>query len=76
MVNAYGLIPAERGKTRDVFQKVRSVEGVKLVELVAGLHDIAASIETDSIEKLTNEVIKGIQALLGVARTTLIVVEH
>ena len=76
MVNAYSLISAEPGKTSDVFKRVKTIDGVKRAECVAGPYDIIARIEVDSLEKLTKVVFGDIRSILGVTNTTtLIVVE-
>ena len=76
MVSAYSLISAEPGKTTEVFQKIKRVEGVKSAEAVAGPYDIVARIEVDSLEKLTKTVFGDIRGIRGVTNTTtLIVVE-
>ena len=76
MVNAYSLISAEPGKTTEVFRKVKTVDGVKLAEAVAGPYDIVARIEVDSLEKLTKAVFGDIRGIPSVTNTTtLIVVE-
>lgn len=76
MVNAYSLISAEPGKTADVFRKVKTLDGVKKAEAVAGPYDIVVRIEVDSLEKLTKSVFGDIRGIPGVTNTTtLIVVE-
>lgn len=76
MVNAYSLISAEPGKTAEVFRKVKTLEGVKKTEAVAGPYDIVARIEVDSLEKLTKAIFGDIRSIPGVTNTTtLIVVE-
>ncbi|HID60327.1 MAG TPA: Lrp/AsnC family transcriptional regulator [Hadesarchaea archaeon] len=76
MVSAYSMISAEPGKTAEVFRKVKSLEGVKKAEAVAGPYDIVARIEVDSLEKLTKSIFGDIRSIPGVTNTTtLIVVE-
>jgi DNA-binding Lrp family transcriptional regulator len=76
VVKAYSLISAEPGRTSEVFERVKQVEGVKLAEAVAGPYDIVARIEVDSLEKLTKTVFGEIRGIPGVTNTTtLIVVE-
>ncbi len=76
MVNAYSLISAEPGQTAEVFRKVKTLEGVKKTEAVAGPYDIVARIEVDSLEKLTKAIFGDIRSIPGVTNTTtLIVVE-
>ena len=76
MVSGYSLISTEPGKTTEVFQKIKRVEGVKSAEAVAGPYDIVARIEVDSLEKLTKTVFGDIRGIRGVTNTTtLIVVE-
>jgi len=76
MVNAYTLISTEPGKTAEVFRKLKTLEGVKKVEAVAGPYDIVTRIEVDSLEKLTKSIFGDIRSIPGVTNTsTLIVVE-
>jgi DNA-binding Lrp family transcriptional regulator len=76
MVKAYSLISAEPGKTTEVFAKLKTVEGIKSTEAVAGPYDIVCRIEVDSLEKLTKTVFGEIRGIPGVTNTTtLIVVE-
>jgi len=76
MVNAYSLISAEPGKTAEVFKRVKTLEGVKKAEAVAGPYDMVARIEVDSLEKLTKAIFGDIRSIPGVTNTTtLIVVE-
>jgi len=76
MVSAYSLISAEPGKTADVFRRVKTLEGVRKAEAVAGPYDIVARIEVDSLEKLTKAIFGDIRSIPGVTNTTtLIVVE-
>ena len=74
MVSAYGLISTELGKTAEVLQRVKSIEGVKKAECVAGSYDIVARVEVDSIEKLTKAVFGDIRSIAGVANTVTLVV--
>ncbi len=76
MVNAYSLISAEPGKTAEVFRRVKTIDGVKQAECVAGPYDIVARIEVDSLEKLTKALFGDVRSVPGVTNTTtLIVVE-
>ena len=74
MVIAYGLISTEPGKTAEVFQRVKSIEGVKKVESVAGLYDIVARVEVDSTDKLTKVVFGDIRSISGVTSTVTLIV--
>ncbi|MBS3815517.1 MAG: Lrp/AsnC ligand binding domain-containing protein [Hadesarchaea archaeon] len=66
----------EPGKTMEVSENIKGMEGVKTVEAVAGPHDIVVSIEVDSLDILTNTVFGEIRSISGVtSTTTLIVVE-
>jgi len=76
MVSAYGLISTEPGKTAEVFQRVKGIEGVKKAECVTGSYDIVTHVEVDSPEKLTKVVFGDIRSIAGVTSTvTLIVIE-
>ena len=71
---AYGLICTEPGKTAKVFQRVKSIEGVKKAECVTGSYDIIAHVEADSLEKLTKAVFGDIRSIAGVMSTTTLIV--
>jgi len=76
MVSAYCLISTEPGKTDEVFQRVKSMQGVKKAECVVGPYDIVALVEVDSIEELTKVAFTDIQNAAGVSDiVTLIVIE-
>ncbi|MCK4405133.1 MAG: Lrp/AsnC ligand binding domain-containing protein [Hadesarchaea archaeon] len=74
MVSAYSLISTEPGKTAEVFQKVKSIEGVKKAECVTGPYDIVARVEVDSPEKFTKVVFGDIRSIAGVTSTTTLIV--
>lgn len=74
MVSAYGLISTEPGKTAEVFRRVKSIEGVKKAECVAGSYDIVARVEVDSPEKLTKVVFGDIRGIAGVTSTVMLIV--
>ncbi len=76
MISAYGLISTEPGKTDEIFQRVKSIEGVKKAECVTGSYDIVARVEVDSPEKLAKVVFGDIRSIAGITSTaTLIVTE-
>lgn len=76
MVKAYCLISTDPGHTNAVFEKIKTIDGVKLAEAVAGPFDIVARIEVESLERLTKIVFGEIRTLPGVTNTaTLIVFE-
>ena len=74
MASAYCLISNEPGKTAEVFQRVKSIEGVKKAECVTGSHDIVARVEVDPLEKLTKVVFGDIRSIAGVTSTTTLIV--
>lgn len=74
MVDAYSLISAEPGKTAEVFRRIKSIEGIKKAETVAGPYDIVAWIEVDSLEKLTKIIFGEIRSTPGVTNTTTLIV--
>jgi DNA-binding Lrp family transcriptional regulator len=76
MVKAYCLVSTDPGQTSAVLQKLKTVEGIKSAEPVAGPFDIITCIEVDSLEKLTKIVFGEIRTFPGVTNTaTLIVFE-
>ena len=74
MVNAYILVSTEPGKTAEVYTTMKTSEGIKSVEGVAGPYDIIARIEVDSLEKLTKSIFGSIRGIPGVTNTTTLIV--
>jgi len=74
MVSAYCLISTEPGKTAEVFQRGKSIAGVKKAECVTGSYDVVARVEVDSPEKLTKAVFGDIRSIAGVTSTTTLIV--
>lgn len=74
MVRAYGLVSVEPGRTSEIFEKIKDLDGVVTIEAVAGPYDLVAQIEVDSLEKLTSTIFGKIRGVEGVTSTTTLIV--
>ena len=57
------------GKARQVAQTLRSMEGVKSVDVITGNYDIIALIEADDMAAMADMVTGRVQGIRGVLRT-------
>ena len=71
-VKAYVLIEAEVGKTGEVIQSVREVEGVKSADSVAGAYDIVATTEVEDLDAL-GSLVKQLHSISGICKTTTLI---
>lgn len=77
MTQAYILIEALPGKAIELINAVKSIGGVKKVDLVTGPYDVIAMVEAEDLKALGEMIVKKIQATGCVARTlTCITVEN
>jgi DNA-binding Lrp family transcriptional regulator len=65
----YVLLEAQAGKTEEALNKIRSIKGVKEVNLVTGPYDLIINIEADDLKKLGQIVSDEIQIIGGVTKT-------
>lgn len=68
-VTAYVLIQAYAGKSAEVAQQVRSIEGVVSADDVTGPYDVIVQIQAGSIDELGRMVVSRIQLIDGITRT-------
>ena len=66
---AYLLVETAVGKTRDVAGTLSNLDGVGVVDIVTGPHDIIAVIEGDDMSVVGNVVTEKIHTVDGVVRT-------
>jgi len=71
-VKAFVLIETEVGKTGEVIEGVRKVEGVKSVDSVAGPYDIVATIEVADLNALGG-LVKQLHSISGICKTTTLI---
>ena len=76
MLSAYVLIETEVGKVAHVAQAITTLDGVQLVEDLAGPYDVIANVQAPSLDDLGRLVASQIQVLDGVSRTVTCVVLH
>ena len=76
MLSAYVLIETEVGKVAHVAQALTKLDGVQLVEDLAGPYDIIARLQAPSLDELGRLVVAHIQLLDGVTRTVTCIVLH
>ena len=66
---AYLLGETAVGKTRDVANTLRELNGIETVDVVTGPYDIIAVISGDDMSVVGNLVTEGIHTVTGVVRT-------
>jgi DNA-binding Lrp family transcriptional regulator len=74
MISAYILITMQPGTTDKAIKKMRKIENIAKISVVAGEYDIVVRVQIKSLEKLLN-VTDQIQMIEGVKKTTTQVVE-
>lgn len=68
-VRAYVLIQTYAGKSAQVAQQARSIEGVMSAEDISGPYDVIVRAEAASIDDLGRMVVSHIQLIEGITRT-------
>ena len=69
VTKAYLLVETAVGKTRDVANTLRGLEGIDTVDVVTGPYDIIAVIAGDDMTVVGNLVTENIHTVQGVVRT-------
>ena len=67
---AYVLIETAVGKTKDVLEALRGIDGVREADAVTGEYDIVAVVEADSLNHIGELVTGSIHTIGGIQRTT------
>jgi DNA-binding Lrp family transcriptional regulator len=76
MLSAYVLIESEVGKVARVARALAKVDGVQMVEDLAGPYDVIARVEASGLDELGRLIVSRIQVLDGVTRTLTCMVLH
>jgi DNA-binding Lrp family transcriptional regulator len=66
---AYILVETSVGKTRDVAAVLRSVQGIRSVDVVTGPYDIIATIDSPDVNSMGALITDTIHSVGGVVRT-------
>ena len=66
---AYILVETSVGKTRDVAAVLRSVQGIRSVDVVTGPYDIIAIIDSPDVNSMGALITDTIHSVGGVVRT-------
>jgi len=69
-VTAFVLVTTSVGRTRQVLQGLRKIEGVKSADAVMGPYDIIAEVEGDSLESIGKIITLHFHRVEGLERTT------
>jgi DNA-binding Lrp family transcriptional regulator len=69
-VVAFVLVTTTVGKTKEVFNSLKKIDGVKSVDVVMGPYDIIAVVGGDSLESIGKLITGHFHRVEGVERTT------
>jgi len=69
MARAFILMEAVVGKTKEVVDGLRQVEGVKSVDTVTGPYDVIAIIEGETLNEIGDIVTQKVHPVPGISRT-------
>ncbi len=70
MIKAFVLIVVDPAKTVDVYEQLRSVDGIAEVYQVMGPYDIVAVVEVPNLTDVPSVISKHIRAVEGIESTT------
>jgi len=73
-VKAYVLIEAQVGKTKQVVEAIRNIQGVASVDVVTGPYDAIAVIQTETLNNFEDLVVEKVHLLAGISRTVTCIV--
>jgi DNA-binding Lrp family transcriptional regulator len=74
MINAYILINMKPGNNDKAIEKMRKLEDIAKISVVAGEYDIVVRAQVKSLDRLL-KVTDGIQMINGVMKTTTQIIE-
>ena len=69
MEKAYVLIETQVGKTKDVVEAIRGVEGVISVDAVTGPYDTIAVVQRETLNEIGDLITAKIHPISGISRT-------
>ena len=68
-VKAYLLIEAHVGKTKQVVESIRKVQGVASVDVVTGPYDAIAIIQAETLQDIGDLIVTKVHSVAGISRT-------
>jgi len=68
-VKGYVLIETQVGKTKEVVENIRKLEGVVLVDVVTGPYDAIATVQGGTINDIGNLIVAKVHPVAGISRT-------
>jgi len=68
-VKAYLLIEVQVGKTKQVVENIRKLQGVASVDAVTGPYDAIAIIQAETLQDLGDLIVAKVHSLAGISRT-------
>ncbi|MDH5364427.1 MAG: Lrp/AsnC ligand binding domain-containing protein, partial [Dehalococcoidia bacterium] len=69
MEKAYVLIETQVGKTKDVVEAIRGVEGVISVDAVTGPYDAIAVVQGETLNEIGDLITAKVHPISGISRT-------
>jgi len=69
MVKAYAMVITPAGRSTDLVEEIRAIEGVIDAHVIAGDFDIMVEIEAPSIQAIREVIVDRMQRLKGVGTT-------
>ncbi len=73
-VKAYLLIETQVGKTKQVVEAIRNIQGVASADVVTGPYDAIAVIQTETLNDFEDLVVEKMHLIAGISRTVTCVV--
>jgi DNA-binding Lrp family transcriptional regulator len=68
-VKAYVLIEAQVGKTKEVVETIRRLEGVASVNVVTGPYDAIAVVQGETLNDIGDLIVAKVHPVAGISRT-------
>lgn len=68
-VKAYVLIETQVGKTKDVVEAIRGVEGVISVDVVTGPYDAIAVVQGETLNEIGDLITAKVRPISSISRT-------
>jgi DNA-binding Lrp family transcriptional regulator len=69
MEKAYVLIETQVGKTKDVAEAIRGVEGVMSFDVVTGPYDAIAVVQGETLNEIGDLITAKVHPISGISRT-------
>ena len=68
-MKAYVLIETQVGKTKEVVEAIRKLQGVVSVDVVTGPYDAIAIMQTETLQDIGELIVTKLHPLAGISRT-------